>query len=42
MDLTPLFRLMAEKKASDLFFTAGAPLQIKIQGSNAGMPVQCA
>ena len=33
MDLTPLFRLMAEKKASDLFFTAGAPIQIKIQGT---------
>lgn len=33
MDLSPLFRLMAEKKASDLFFTAGAPIQIKIQGT---------
>jgi twitching motility protein PilU len=32
MDLSPLFRLMADKKASDLFFTPGAPIQIKIQG----------
>ncbi|WP_137938389.1 PilT/PilU family type 4a pilus ATPase [Chitinivorax sp. B] len=32
MDLTPLFKLMAEKHASDLFFTAGAPIQIKLQG----------
>lgn len=33
MDLSPLFRLMADKKASDLFFTPGAPIQIKIQGT---------
>jgi twitching motility protein PilU len=32
MFVTPLFKLMAEKKASDLFFTAGAPIQIKING----------
>jgi twitching motility protein PilU len=32
MFVTPLFRLMAEKQASDLFFTAGAPIQIKING----------
>lgn len=32
MDLTPLFKLMAEKKASDLFFSAGAPVYIKIEG----------
>ena len=32
MFVTPLFRLMAEKQASDLFFTAGAPIQIKIEG----------
>jgi twitching motility protein PilU len=30
--VTPLFKLMAEKQASDLFFTAGAPIQIKING----------
>ncbi len=28
----PLFRLMVEKKASDLFFTANAPVKIKIEG----------
>ena len=28
-----LFRLMAEKKASDIFVSAGAPIHIKIQGS---------
>ena len=33
MFLTPLFKLMAEKQASDLFFTAGAPIQIKINGT---------
>jgi len=33
MFLTPLFHLMADKQASDLFFTAGAPISIKIRGS---------
>ncbi|MBC7780462.1 MAG: PilT/PilU family type 4a pilus ATPase [Proteobacteria bacterium] len=33
MFLTPLFHLMSEKQASDLFFTAGAPICIKIRGS---------
>ncbi|GAB4172735.1 MAG: PilT/PilU family type 4a pilus ATPase [Rhodocyclaceae bacterium] len=28
-----LFHLMAEKQASDIFVTAGAPIQIKIQGT---------
>jgi twitching motility protein PilU len=32
MFVTPLFKLMAEKQASDIFFTAGAPIQIKING----------
>jgi twitching motility protein PilU len=32
MVLTPLFKLMAEKQASDMFFTAGSPIQIKIAG----------
>ncbi len=32
MFVTPLYKLMAEKQASDLFFTAGAPIQIKING----------
>ena len=32
MMLKPLFKLMAEKQASDMFFTAGTPIQIKIQG----------
>jgi len=27
-----LFKLMADKQASDMFFTAGAPIQIKING----------
>ena len=30
--LAPLFKLMAEKQASDLFFSAGSPIQIKING----------
>jgi twitching motility protein PilU len=37
MFVTPLFKLMASKQASDLFFTAGAPIQIKING--AVMPI---
>jgi twitching motility protein PilU len=37
MFLMPLFKLMQEKQASDLFFTAGAPIQIKINGT--AMPV---
>ena len=32
MFVTPLFKLMAQKQASDIFFTAGAPIQIKING----------
>jgi twitching motility protein PilU len=32
MFVTPLFKLMAEKQASDLFFSAGSPVQIKING----------
>lgn len=37
MILDPLFRLMAEKNASDIFITAGTPIHIKIQGNS--MPV---
>jgi twitching motility protein PilU len=33
MFVTPLFKLMADKQASDLFFTTGAPIQIKINGT---------
>jgi twitching motility protein PilU len=32
MDITPYLKLMAEKEASDLFFSVGAPPTIKIQG----------
>jgi twitching motility protein PilU len=32
MFVTPLLKLMSEKQASDLFFTSGAPIQIKIDG----------
>src|ERR1700675_4719697 len=32
MFVDPLFKLMAEKQASDMFFTAAAPIQIKING----------
>jgi twitching motility protein PilU len=47
MFVTPLFKLMADKQASDLFFTSGAPIQIKINGvvvpinSQALDPEQC-
>jgi len=32
VNIKPLLRLMAEKKASDLFFTSNAPVKIKIEG----------
>jgi twitching motility protein PilU len=32
MLVDPLFKLMAEKQASDMFFAAAAPIQIKING----------
>ena len=32
MFVDPLFKLMSEKQASDMFFTVGAPIQIKING----------
>ncbi len=32
MNVKPLFKLMADKKASDLFFTTYAPVMIKIEG----------
>jgi twitching motility protein PilU len=34
MDITPYLKLMAEKEASDLFFSVGAPPTIKIQGQS--------
>ncbi len=30
--IKPLLKLMAEKKASDLFFTSNSPIKIKIEG----------
>ena len=32
MNLKPMLKLMAEKNASDLFFTPMAPIKIKIEG----------
>ncbi|MCB6185358.1 PilT/PilU family type 4a pilus ATPase [Leeia sp. TBRC 13508] len=32
MDITPILKLMAQKKASDVFFSAGTTAQIKIEG----------
>ncbi len=32
MDITPYLKLMVEKNASDLFFTAGAAVKIKLEG----------
>ena len=32
MDITPYLKLMAEKNASDLFFTVNSPVKIKIEG----------
>ena len=33
MDITPYLKLMVEKAASDLFFTSGAQIKIKIEGT---------
>src|SRR5258708_9386718 len=32
MNTKPLFKLMVERKASDLFFTCNAPVKVKIEG----------
>ncbi len=32
MDITPYLKLMVEKNASDLFFSVGAPVKVKIEG----------
>ncbi len=32
MNTKPLFKLMVERKASDLFFTCNAPIKVKIEG----------
>jgi len=33
MDITPYFKLMVERRASDLFFSVGAPPNIKVDGA---------
>ena len=33
LNTRPLFKLMVERKASDLFFTSNSPIKIKIEGS---------
>ena len=33
LNTKPLFKLMVEKRASDLFFTSYAPVKIKIEGT---------
>jgi len=37
MDITPYLKLMVEKKASDLFFTVGAPVKIKLEGKTTSV-----
>jgi twitching motility protein PilU len=32
MDITPFFKMMVDKEASDIFFSVGAPVSIKVQG----------
>ena len=32
LNTKPLFQLMVERRASDLFFTCNAPIKIKIEG----------
>ena len=33
MDITPLFNLMVEKKASDMYLSVGAPIKLRIDGN---------
>src|SRR5829696_7523566 len=33
LNTRPLFKLMVERKASDLFFTSNSPIKIKIEGA---------
>src|ERR1700728_4072284 len=40
LNTKPLFKLMVEKKASDLFFTSNAPIKIKIEGQILGVNKQ--
>jgi twitching motility protein PilU len=40
MFLDPLFKMMSEKQASDLFFTAGAPIMVKITGQTIPVNTQ--
>ena len=37
LNTRPLFKLMVERKASDLFFTSNSPIKVKIEG--AIMPI---
>lgn len=41
MDLTPILKLMAEQRASDVFFSAAAPVHIKIDGTVKPVNSQC-
>ena len=35
MQINPYLKLMADKQASDLFFSAGAPVNIRIEGKTS-------
>ena len=35
MQINPYLKLMADKQASDLFFSTGAPVNIKIEGKTS-------
>ena len=37
MDITPYLKLMVDKQASDLFFTVGSPVKIKIDGKTTSV-----
>lgn len=41
MDITPFFKLMVDKGASDLFFSVGAPPNIKIEGITSPVGQAC-
>ena len=41
LNTKPLFKLMVEKKASDLFFTPNAPIKIKIEGQILPVNSRC-
>ncbi len=41
IDISRYLKIMAERRASDLFFSAGAPIHIKIEGNTDPRQMNC-